>query len=100
MPRQTEKDRDTHNNNDGGEHFPGPFPEPSRIRIESEHQMEVVQEPVRSVYPGHNSDLHTAEDEGAVGGAVVVKDLEDVVAAVSHHAQSHQKHEKEITIIN
>ena len=55
--------------------------------------MEVVQEPVRSVYPGHNSDLHTAEDEGAVGGAVVVKDLEDVVAAVSDHAQSHQKHE-------
>ena len=55
--------------------------------------MKILQEAVSSVDPGHDGDLNAAEDEGAVGGAVVVEDLEDVDAAVSDHGQAGQEHE-------
>ena len=54
--------------------------------------MEIIQEPVSPVDPGHDGHLYAAEYEGAIGGAVVVKDLEDVDPAVSDHGEAHQEH--------
>ena len=64
-----------------------------RVRIEAEHLVEIIQEPVSSIDPGHDGDLYTAQNKGAVGGAVVVKDLEDVDAAISDHGEPNQEHE-------
>ena len=83
----------THHNNHRSKHFPGPFPEDPGIRIEPEHLVQIIQEAIGSVDPGHDGHLYTAQYEGAVGGAVVVEDLEDVDAAIGDHGETHQEHE-------
>ena len=55
--------------------------------------MQIIQEAIGSVDPGHDGHLYTAQYEGAVGGAVVVEDLEDVDAAIGDHGETHQEHE-------
>ena len=84
----------THNDNNGRRNLPGPFPKEPGVGIEAEHKPKVLQELVNTVDPGHDGNLQAAEDEGRVGGRVVVHQLEDVDATVCHHAKSTTEHEK------
>ena len=84
----------THNDNNGRRYLPGPLPEEPGVGIEPEHEAKILQELVDAVDPGHDRNLQAAEDEGGVGGRVVVYQLQDVHAAVCRHAQSATEHEK------
>ena len=89
-----ERSQETHNDNNGRRNLPGPFPKEPGVGIEAEHKPKVLQELVNTVDPGHDGNLQAAEDEGRVGGRVVVHQLEDVDATVRHHAESTTEHEK------
>lgn len=84
----------TYNDNNGRRNLPGPLPKEPGVGIESEHEAKVLQELVNAVDPGHDGNLQAAKDEGGVGGRVVVHQLQDVDAAVCHHAESTTEHEK------
>merc|ERR1719317_661243 len=77
----------------GGDDLPSPLPEESWVGIEPQHELHVLQEPVSPIDPRHDGHLGAAEDEGRVGGRVVVHQLQDVHPTLGNHEQPTAVHE-------
>lgn len=85
------EDEDAHADQWGEE---GPAPFHPGARSVPDHTGNVVHEAVRSIHPGHHHALPKClPEQGGATGRVVVKQLEDVHPAISHHGEIDDKAE-------
>ena len=83
----------THHYNCWRDEHPGGLPQDARVWVETKHEAEIVKEAVDTIDPGHHRNFEAAEDEGRVGGRVVVHQLKHVHPTLRDHEESAEVHE-------